>query len=90
MGSVEIGSKIKYNENVLVDALIQQNSVFNLNTFQRDNRKFTRGSAYVIADFISRTELQSECSYVLSSNIYQSVKCKLIKENLRDPVRRNK
>jgi hypothetical protein len=86
MGSVEIAGKLKYESDMGVDLTRKYGYIFNLNAYQTDKKKFVGVAGYVLADVISRTEVQSECVCVLSSGLYPETKCKATSQKLLAPV----
>lgn len=86
MGSVEIAGKLKYEPDLGVDLTKKYGYVFNLNTYQTDKKKFVGVVGYVLADVISRTEIQSECKCVLSHGLYPETNCKATEQKLLAPV----
>lgn len=86
MGSVDVAGKLKYESDMGVDLTKKYGYVFNLNTYQTDNKKFASVVGYVLADVISRTEVQSECTCVLASGLYAETSCKATGQKLLAPV----
>lgn len=90
MGSVDIAGKLKYESDMGVDLTRKHGYVFNINNYQQaapaDKKKFVEISGYVLADVISRTEVESECTCVLSSGLYAETRCKAIEQRLLPPV----
>lgn len=86
MGSVDVAAKLKYDSDMGVDLTKKYGYVFNLNSYQTDKKKFASVVGYVLADVISRTEVQSECSCVLTSGLYAETKCKASEQKLLAPV----
>lgn len=91
MGSVDIASKLKYESDMGVDLTRKHGYVFNVNNYQQaatpaDKKKFVEVSGYVLADVISRTEVQSECTCVLSCGLYAETRCKATEQRLLPPV----
>lgn len=89
MGSVEIAGKLKYDSDMGVDVTRKYGYVFNLNAYQTDKGKFVGVVGTVLADVISRTEVQSECKCVLSAGLYPETKCKATLQKLLAPVRKH-
>lgn len=85
MGSVEIAGKLKYNSDMGVDLTRKYGYVFNLNAYQTDKKKFSNVAAFVLADTISRTEVQSECKCELASGLYPETRCKATQQKLLAP-----
>lgn len=86
MGSVDIAGKLKYESDMGVDLTRKNGYIFNLNTYQTDKKKFVGVVAYVLADVISRSEVQSDCKCALSSGLFAETKCKAIEQKLLAPV----
>ena len=86
MGSVDIAGKLKYEPDLGVDLTKKYGYVFNLNSYQTDKKKFVGVVGYVLADVISRTEVQSECTCELASGLYPETRCKSSEQKLLAPV----
>lgn len=90
MGSVDIAGKLKYEPDMGVDLTRKHGYVFNLNNYQAANaaekKKFVELSGYVLADVISRTEVQSECKCVLANGLYAETRCKAKEQRFLPPV----
>lgn len=91
MGSVDIASKLKYESDMGVDLTRKHGYVFNINNYQQaatpaDKKKFVEVSGYLLADVISRTEVQSECKCVLSCGLYAETRCKATEQRFLPPV----
>lgn len=86
MGSVDIANKLKYESDMGVDLTRKNGYVFNLNAYQTDSKKFVGVVGYVLADVISRTEVQSDCKCQLASGLYAETRCKATEQKLLAPV----
>lgn len=86
MGSVDIAGKLKYEPDMGVDLTKKNGYVFNLNNYQTDKKKFVSVTGYVLADVISRTEVISECTCVLTGGLYAETRCKATEQKLLAPV----
>lgn len=86
MGSVDIAGKLKYEPDMGVDLTKKNGYVFNLNNYQTDKKKFVSVTGYVLADVISRTEVQSECTCMLKGGLYAETRCKATEQKLLAPV----
>lgn len=86
MGSVDIAGKLKYEPDMGVDFTRKNGFVFNLNAYKTDSKKFVGVASYVLADYISRTEVKSDCTCELSSGLYAVPRCKATEQKLLSPV----
>lgn len=86
MGSVDFAGKLKYESDMGVDLTKKYGYVFNLNNYATDKKKFVSVVGYVLADVISRTEVQSECKCVLASGLYAETRCKATEQRLLAPT----
>ena len=89
MGSVDIASKLQYKSDMGVDLTRKTGYVFNLNSYQTDKKKFVSVVGYVLSDVISRTEVQSDCTCILSHGLYAETRCKATAQKLLAPVSRS-
>lgn len=81
-----MASKLKYEPDLGVDLTKKNGYVFNLNSYQTDKKRFVGVVGYVLADVISRTEVQSDCTCELSSGLYPETRCKSTAQKLLAPV----
>lgn len=86
MGSVDVASKLKYDSDMGVDLTRKNGYVFNLNAYQTDKKKFVGVVGFVLADVISRTEVQSDCQCVLARGLYAETECKATEQKLLPAV----
>lgn len=89
MGSVDVANKLKYESDMGVDLTKKNGYVFNLNAYSTDAKKFVSTAGYVLADVISRSEVQSECTCILKNGLYPETKCKASEQTFLPPVSLN-
>lgn len=89
MGSVDARSNMKYKSDLGIDLVEKSNGyVFILENFATDKKKYTGIVSYVLADAISRTEIESECKCVLRGGLYPETECEAKESRLLAPVSR--
>jgi hypothetical protein len=88
MGSVDVGRKLVFEPDMGADVTRKHGYVFNLNNYitSTDKKKFVSVAAYTLADVISRTEVQSDCTCILKSGLYAKIDCKANEQKLLAPV----
>lgn len=87
MGSVDARSNMKYKSDLGIDLVEKNNGyVFILENFATDKKKYTGIVSYVLADAISRTEIESECKCVLRGGLYPETECEAKESRLLAPV----
>ncbi|CRL08258.1 CLUMA_CG020838, isoform A [Clunio marinus] len=86
MGSVDVASKLKYEPDMGVDLTRKHGYVFNLKNYQTDKKRFVTLAGYILADAITRTEVESECKCVLANGLFAETRCKAKQQRLLPQV----
>jgi hypothetical protein len=91
MGSVDLRNSLKFKADLGTDLVEKNNGYVVLlqnyvNAKPQDKKKFIINLSYALAEQISRTEIQSDCTCQLNGGLYPVSECKAKESRLLPPV----